>query len=54
MIQRGNDRAVCFITERDHIVYLNKLRESSEANGIAIHSYVLTPYSDGLKASKIS
>jgi putative transposase len=27
LIQRGNNRKVCFFTERDYIVYLDKLRE---------------------------
>ncbi len=41
LIQRGNNRQACFFTERDYIVYLDKLREASLANGVAIHSFVL-------------
>lgn len=41
LIQRGNDRSVCFFTDRDYIIYLDKLRESSESHNVAIHSYVL-------------
>ncbi|MBL4670591.1 MAG: transposase [Flavobacteriales bacterium] len=41
LIQRGNDRKVCFLTDRDYTVYLNKLRECSNLHGVAIHSFVL-------------
>lgn len=41
LIQRGNNRQVCFYTERDYVVYLDKLRESSTSYGVAIHSFVL-------------
>jgi putative transposase len=41
LIQRGNNRKVCFFTNRDYIIYLDKLRERSEICGVAIHSYVL-------------
>jgi len=41
IIQRGNNRQPCFFTERDYIVYLEKLREYSLQNSIAIHSFVL-------------
>ncbi len=41
IIQRGNNRQVCFYTERDYVVYLDKLYEYSEKLDVAIHSYVL-------------
>ena len=41
LIQRGNDRKVCFFTDRDYIIYLDKQRERSEICSVAIHSYVL-------------
>ena len=41
LIQRGNNRKVCFFTERDYIVYLDKLRDRCELSGVTIHSYVL-------------
>lgn len=41
LIQRGNDRAACFYTDRDYVVYLDKLRDSSIVHRVAIHSFVL-------------
>jgi len=41
LIQRGNNRQVCFYTDRDYVVYLDKLRESSISCSVAIHSFVL-------------
>lgn len=41
LIQRGNNRQGCFYTNRDYIVYADKLRESSLVYGVAIHSFVL-------------
>ena len=41
LIQRGNNRQVCFYAQRDYIVYLGKLLESSLAHNVAIHSFVL-------------
>jgi putative transposase len=41
LIQRENDRKFCFFTDRDYIIYLDKLRERSEICSVAIHSYVL-------------
>ena len=41
LIQRGNNKQVCFYTDRDFIVYLDKLRDSSSAHRVAIHGYVL-------------
>ena len=41
VIQRGNNRHVCFYTEQDYTVYLSKLKEYSEKYHVAVHSYVL-------------
>ena len=41
LIQRGNNMQACFYTDRDYIVYLGKLRDSSAVHRIAIHAYVL-------------
>jgi putative transposase len=41
LIQRGNNRLPCFFTERDFIVYLDKLDEYRRKFDVAIHSYVL-------------
>ncbi|MEQ9009460.1 MAG: transposase, partial [Ekhidna sp.] len=41
LIQRGNNRQVCFYADQDYATYLDKLLESSRACGVAIHSYVL-------------
>jgi len=41
LIQRGNNRQVCFYAERDFIIYLDKLREYSLTYNVAVHSFVL-------------
>jgi len=41
VIQRGNNRQVCFFKETDYAVYLDKLKEYSQKYKVAIHSYVL-------------
>ena len=41
LIQRGNNRGVCFFSEEDYAVYLDKLREFSIKHKVAVHSYVL-------------
>jgi len=41
VIQRGNNRGVCFFADEDYAVYLDKLREFSIKHKVAIHSYVL-------------
>ena len=41
VIQRGNNKQVCFFEEKDYIVYLAKLKEYSEKYKVSIHSYVL-------------
>ena len=41
IIQRGNNRAVCFHAEEDYRRYLDDLTEQSRRHGCAIHAYVL-------------
>jgi putative transposase len=41
VIQRGNNRHVCFFAEADYAIYLDKLRESSEKYKVSIHAFVL-------------
>ncbi len=41
IVQRGNNRQLCFFNQRDYVVYLDKLREYSVKFEVAIHSFVL-------------
>jgi putative transposase len=41
VVQRGNDRQVCFATDTDYLRYLQELREASSKHDCAIHAYVL-------------
>jgi len=41
IIQRGNNRAVCFHAEEDYQFYLHYLNEFADKFGCAIHAYVL-------------
>jgi putative transposase len=41
IIQRGNNRQVCFLEEQDYKVYLVKLLEYSEKYKVAVHAFVL-------------
>ena len=41
IIQRGNNRAVCFYAERDYQFCLHYLKEFAEQFGYAVHAYVL-------------
>ena len=41
IIQRGNNRAVCFYAEDDYQFYLHHLQEYAKKFGCAIHAYVL-------------
>ena len=41
IIQRGNNRAVCFHSEDDYLFYLHWLKETADQFGCAIHAYVL-------------
>lgn len=41
LIQRGNNRAVCFYAEEDYRLYLHHLQELATRFGCAVHAYVL-------------
>ena len=41
IIQRGNNRAVCFYAEGDYLFYLDWLARSAHESGCAIHAYCL-------------
>ncbi len=41
VVQRGNNREVCFFEEADYTVYLDKLKLYSRKYKVAVHSYVL-------------
>ena len=41
VVQRGNNRQVCFYADEDYGVYLDKLKEYSRKYQVSVHSYVL-------------
>ena len=41
LIQRGNNRQLCFFADEDYQAYLGWLKEYAEKSGCAVHSYVL-------------
>jgi len=41
VVQRGNNRQVCFFAEQDYTVYFSKLKEYSQKYKVAVHSYIL-------------
>jgi REP-associated tyrosine transposase len=41
IIQRGNNRAACFLSDNDYLVYLAHLRQLSEKCECAVHAYCL-------------
>lgn len=41
VIQRGNNRQVCFFTEQDYLFYLSCLACSCEKHSVDLHAYVL-------------
>ncbi len=41
IVQRGNNRQVCFFSDEDYVVYLDKLKEYSVKYKVAVHAYVL-------------
>lgn len=41
VIQRGNNRAVCFFDVEDYVAYLDFLSQASDKAGCSIHAYVL-------------
>jgi len=62
VIQRGNNRKVCFSSERDYVAYVGWLKQYSAKYNVAIHAWVLmtnhvhllcTPLSDNLGVSQM-
>ena len=41
IIQRGNNRQVCFFTKQDYSVYLERLQHYAQQHQVAIHAFVL-------------
>jgi len=41
VIQRGNNRSVCFFRDAGYAFYLKQLVETSDKYGVAVHAYVL-------------
>jgi putative transposase len=41
IIQRGNNRQVCFFTDEDYAFYLDRLHKAAEKYHVAIHAFVL-------------
>ena len=40
IIQRGNNRQVCFVTPDDFAIYAQWLREAAQIYGVKIHAWV--------------
>ena len=41
LIQRGNNRQICFVADEDYRFYLDWLKEYASKSGCRIHAYVL-------------
>ena len=41
IVQRGNNRSVCFASDDDYIAYAHWLQEAADKYGIAVHAWVL-------------
>jgi len=41
IIQRGNNREVCFFADEDYRCYLDWLKESADKTSCCVHAYVL-------------
>lgn len=41
IIQRGNNRSVCFFRDADYAFYLQKLKQAAELHQVQIHAFVL-------------
>ncbi|MEZ5473346.1 MAG: transposase [Marinicella sp.] len=41
IVQRGNNRQVCFFSDQDYVVFLGKLKDCSRKYKVAVHAYVL-------------
>jgi len=42
VIQRGNNRGVCFFADQDYQFYLECLGDASQRYGVSVRAYVLT------------
>jgi len=41
VVQRGNNRQVCFFSKQDYAVYLDKLKDCSRKYRVDVHSFIL-------------
>ncbi len=41
IIQRGNNRSVCFFSDADYVFYLQNLKAAAKKNSVKIHAFVL-------------
>jgi putative transposase len=62
VVQRGNNRKMCFTCEQDFIIYVSWLKQYSEKYNVALHAWVFmtnhvhllcTPRSDNLGVSQL-
>ncbi len=53
VVQRGNNRQVCFFAEQDYCVYLDKLKEYAKRYKVDVHAFVLmTNHLQGIQGIK--
>ena len=41
IVQRGNNRQVCFFCDDDYVFYIKALSEALQVNGVTLHAFVL-------------
>lgn len=41
VIQRGNNRSVCFVADEDYLFYLEHLEKIANKVGVVVNAYVL-------------
>lgn len=41
IIQRGNNRSVCFFSDADYAFYLQQLKDAAQKNDVKVHAFVL-------------
>ena len=41
VIQRGNNRSVCFYSDQDYLFYLNCVSDACDKHYVSLHAYVL-------------
>lgn len=54
ILQRGNDRQVCFVSDEDLAMYASLLREASERYGLLVHAWVFMSNHVHLLASPLA